>query len=177
VRAVVHLHANGRAAWAYGLDEEGEWHGLEREWDESGRLFYRARFVHGLQHGWQEQWDEQGRSLVRTRFVRGTGLDLWSCGSGCWEERHMVDCLREGYERLWVGRRNVFYEQSFRAGLEHGIERRWNDLGRLARGYPRYFVSGERVPKRAYLAARKSDPSLPVDRRDHDRPGRRWPRS
>ncbi len=177
MRAVVHLHANGRAAWAYGLDDEGQWHGLEREWDESGRLFYRTRFVHGLQHGWQEQWDEQGRSLVRTSFVRGTGLDLWFSGGGCWEERHMVDGLREGYERQWVGRRTVFHEQSFRAGLEHGIERRWNDRGALARGYPRYFVSGERVTKRAYLAAHESDPSLPVYRREHDRPGRRWPRS
>lgn len=163
--------------WACGLDAEGRWHGLEREWLVRGgawRLVYRARFRHGLQHGWQEQWDAQGRVLVRTHFVHGTGTDVWHGGAKGWEVRALRDGLRHGVERHFCDRRHVDHEQHFAEGLEHGIERRWTSRGTLVRGYPRFFLRGERVTKPAYLRAAASDPSLPAPRDRDDHPTRRF---
>ena len=43
-------------------------------------------------------------------------------------------------------------------GEWHGAKREW-DEGRLLRGFPRFFVRGERVSKRAYLKLVVAEPS------------------
>ena len=71
--------------------------------------------------------------------------------------------------------RSVWIERHWIRGNLHGIERKWNEQHRLRRGWPRYFVGGERVNKRQYLRAAKQDPALPrFDKRDH-LPERRFP--
>lgn len=161
--------------WAHevALDDEGRWHGLEREWQD-GRLVYHARFVHGVQHGLQEQWSARGSLLVRQRFVHGTGLDLYSDGTGGWEERWLERGERHGFERWWSSKRRIWRESHFARELSHGIEREW-DGERLLRGFPRFFVRGERVTKAAYLRACAADPTLPAYRDRDDRPTRRFP--
>lgn len=156
-------------------DERGRPHGLEREWDEQGRLRYRARYRHGLQIGKQEQWDERGRLVITTCFVGGTGLDLWYCGANNWEERHFERGERHGLERMWIGTGRVYREERFAGGLEHGIARAWNDLGRLRRGYPQYFVAGKKVDRRTYERARENDPTLPARTAEDDTPRRTPP--
>lgn len=175
-RVVARIDVTPQGTYAVKLDEEGRWHGLEREWNAAHRLIYRARFVHGMQHGEQAQWDDDGALLVTTTFVRGTGLDLWSDGHGGWEERWMVDGLRHGHERWWTSRSRVFREAFFAEAALHGIEREWNAAGRMRRGFPRYHVHDERVTKARYLRACAADPTLPPWRAADDRPKRRFPR-
>lgn len=173
--ARVYYHPTGAIDWETHYDEVGRLHGVERQQHESGRRRYRARWVHGRQHGLQQQWDEAGELLGETRFVDGTGVDLWFACGGLAEQREYVGGKRHGVERWWSGPREVWRECRWRAGREHGIEREWNDHGRLRRGFPRYWVDGERVTRRRYARARASDPTLPaIDPRD-DRPRRTPP--
>jgi len=162
---------------AMACDRDGLPHGLEREWHANGRVRYEARYVHGLQHGLQRQWDEHGRILVRTRFVRGTGLDLY-CGdvrpARISESRELVAGERHGFERWWTDGR-LWMEHHFQRGREHGIARSWSIEGRLKRGYPRYFVQGERVDRRTYLRRCADDTTLPVPQAADDRPFRPRP--
>lgn len=174
---VATFERTGRPVHAMTFDAEGRAHGLEREWHPSGRLRYEARYVDGLQHGLQRQWDEQGRLIVRTRLVRGTGLDLY-CGDlrpgVVSESRELVGGLRHGFERSWTDGK-LTEEKLFVRGVEHGISRRWTLAGKLERGWPRFFVRGQRVTRGAYVRACRSDASLPPWRAARDRASRARP--
>lgn len=167
---------SGTPAHAFSFDRDGRMHGLEREWHDDGRLRYEARWRHGAQHGVSRQWNVNGRLLVRTRFVAGTGLDIY-CGDRdrVTETREMREGHRHGFERWWWGASRVWSEGHFAVGLEHGIFREWNERGGLKRGFPRYFVQGERVDRRAYVRACESDPTLPRITSRDDRPNRKRP--
>src|SRR3954447_11198224 len=106
----------------------------------------------------------------------GTGVDLWRNNGSLSEGGDLRDGKWDGYERWWnhdnVG---VWLEKHFHENVEHGVSRDWNVKGRLRRGYPRYFVNGERVTKRQYVSACKRDPTLPLYRSDDDRPERSLP--
>lgn len=174
-RRRLYRHENGAPAWEIGYDARGRMHGVEREWYASGQRLYRVLWRHGLPTGLAEQWDERGRRILSTRFVAGTGLDLWHCGFGLFTETWLVRGLPHGPERDWVGATRVTSERWFAAGLRHGIEREWNGAGKLARGFPRYWVAGERVDRRTYSRARHTDATLPaIDAKD-DRPRRTPP--
>ena len=140
-----------------------------------GRTKWRARWVHGVQHGLQQQWDEHGNLLTATRFVRGTGLDLWFDGGRLSESRQFVDGHLHGPERWWSGARDVWLEIQFWRGQKHGLERQWNNRGRLRRGYPKYFVHDQQVTRRAYEQARRSDATLPALSPREGRPQRTPP--
>ncbi len=176
-RLITALDENDSPLHALASDENGQPHGLEREWHPSGRLGYEARYEHGLQHGLQRQWDERGRLVVRTRFVRGTGLDLY-CGDlrpgVVSESRELAAGLCHGFERWWTDRK-LTREAHFVDSWEHGVTRSWTLAGKMERGWPRYFVRGERVDRRAYLRACKSDETLPHWRARDDRPTRPRP--
>jgi hypothetical protein len=81
-----------------------------------------------------------------------------------------------GYE-WWLreDQRSVWAERHWWEGQVHGIEREWNAQGRLKRGYPRYYFSGERVSKRAYLRALTVDSNLPAFRVEDNQPQRCFP--
>lgn len=55
------------------------------------------------------------------------------------------------------------------------IQRQWTANGKLRRGYPQYFVQGERVNKRHYVQACRADPTLPPWRAEDDQPQRPLP--
>ncbi len=179
--ARVYYHSTGAIDWETHYDAQGRQHGVERQEFPDGRLMYRARYRHGLQIGWQEQWDATGRLVIRKRFVNGTGADLWWGCCNCAgafalaEERYFVAGQRHGPERWWNPDGTVYSEAWYFKGVEHGIAREWNDAGRMRRGFPRYFVKGERVTLRAYEKARRDDPTLPERTEQDSLPARPLP--
>ena len=58
----------------------------------------------------------------------------------------------------------------------HGIQRKWNwKTRKLRRGYPQFYLYGEKVAKRQYIQACKTDSSLPPYLSKDDAPSRRLP--
>jgi hypothetical protein len=102
---------------------------------------------------------------------------LWFQAAGVLsEEREYRDGQRHGYERWWCADNQTVGEEShYWHGIEHGIFRQWNAQRRLRRGYPRYFVQGQRVTKRQYVRACHHDPTLPPFVADDNQPFRSCP--
>jgi antitoxin component YwqK of YwqJK toxin-antitoxin module len=160
---------SGLPEMEYGL-RDGLIHGAFRTWVGDGQLSEEATYVDGKEHGESHQYQD-GVCIGTYTMVHGTGLDLWCSAPGILaEERAMRDGQRHGFERWWSGDNQTIYEEShFHHGTEHGIFRQWNRQGRLSRGYPRYYVNGQRVAKRQYLRACLTDPTLPpFDAADND---------
>lgn len=174
----------GRRAWSetgqldmeYGVQDE-RMHGWYRTWHENGQLCEMTWYEQGQEHGTNKQYDEQGNLIGTYTMVHGTGVDLWFAKPGViTEERHYQGGAHHGYERWWTGDNQTISEEShFWHGVEHGIFREWNEAGRLRRGYPSYFVSGNRVNKRQYMRACQQDPTLPPFSADDNVPTRQLP--
>jgi antitoxin component YwqK of YwqJK toxin-antitoxin module len=158
----------------------GARHGIEYRWS-NGFLLSAEPYVDGRAHGTAQQWDDAGRLIGTYTLVHGTGIDLW------WGERedesiclaevhHMKDGSPHGFE-WWVNddQRSVWQERHWKERTLHGIERVWNLQGRLRRGYPRYWVDGQKVTKRQYLRACKTDEALPPFRAEENAPERTFP--
>jgi hypothetical protein len=107
--------------------------------------------------------------------VHGTGLDAWFTIGRLSETREYVDGARHGFERWWVNRRTVLQETHFVGGLEHGVAREWGDTGTLRRGFPKFWIGGGQVTRRAYVRALASDASLPRFDPQDDAPRRTAP--
>jgi hypothetical protein len=167
---------HGRLVQEFAL-KDGLLHGLERHWAPDGMLEFETCYVEGLEHGTAKQWLD-GRLLGTYRMDGGTGVDLWRHADGTLaEERHCMGGDRHGFERWWNGDdRTVWLEGHYQRGKPHGILREWNRRARLRRGYPQYFVDGDRVTKRQYLKAAAADPSLPLFREADNLPERPLPR-
>jgi len=115
----------------------------------------------------------------------GTGLDLWwreygEGGAGrtvyLAEARFLRCGERHGFE-WWINpdQGSVSEERHCRAGRLHGIEREWNRRGRLRRGFPRYWLAGERVTRARYLKAWATEGGLPLFRPADNQPARAFP--
>lgn len=151
-------------------DVEDEWalaggvyHGMHYRWDEHGKLLSAIPYHEGREHGTARQWLLDGAFVGTYTMEHGTGLDL------CWQERHDdgevggVYLAEASYRRngkphgfeWWINpdQLSVSAERHWRGGELHGVERAWNDRGRLRRGFPRYWLAGERVTKARYLEA------------------------
>lgn len=165
----------------------GRRHGWFFRWDVPGQRTSAEPWVDGLPHGTAYQWRDDGSILGCYTMDRGTGFDLWwaqGCDApdpdGCMPE-HLaeVHSMRggrpHGFEWWLTDDETVHSERHWHEGELHGIEREWNGHGRIARGYPRYWVRGVRVDKRRYLRAAAADPTLPPWREDDGRPARDFP--
>jgi hypothetical protein len=153
-------------------------HGLCLEWWPNGELAFSERYVDGTLHGPARHWDDRGKLLLETRYLRGTGVDLWCelhTNRTLAEETRIQHGRLHGVRRQWSNWRSVWLEEHYFEGQEHGIFRQWNNKGRLARGFPQYFVRGRRVDRRAYLRAAKTDKTLPAWRSAENRPYRSLP--
>jgi hypothetical protein len=152
--------------------------GWERRWDDDGRLNFESFRIDGAEHGVIRQWCE-GRLIGWYVMDHGTGVDLWRDDDGfLQEERYLKGQGRHGFERWWSDRNSrIWWEQHFWENVEHGIERKWLRGDWLSRGYPRYYVKGERVTKRQYLSAAKKDPTLPPFCEEDNRPERPLPQA
>lgn len=156
-------------------------HGTEYSWYFDGLLTLTEPYEEGLVHGTAKQWAADGTLLGTYTLIHGTGIDLWrgqrEDGSvRLAEVYYMRDGCRHGYE-WWLNedQASVYIERHWWSCKLHGIEREWNEQGRLRRGYPKYFVSGKQVTKQAYLKAAETDPTLPRFRAEDNEPARTFP--
>jgi antitoxin component YwqK of YwqJK toxin-antitoxin module len=175
--------AAGELIYDCGL-RDGRPHGMAFRLDAPGRVLSAIPYAAGLEHGLARQWSADGRRVIGSyRMRHGTGIDLW------WQEtftnpprrylaevRYVRKGQLHGFE-WWLNedQRSVYQERHWRQGKLHGIEREWNRKGGLRRGYPRFFVGGERVGRTAYERAQATDPSLPQYRAIDDRNPRAFP--
>ena len=160
----------------------GKKHGREYVWDDfSGNLESVEPYVNGKMHGLAKQYGQNGKVIGTYRFVRGTGYDIWRYerrdGSiGVSEIFTVRDGSLHGHE-WWLrsDQHSVWHERHWQQGKYHGIERMWNDKNRLKRGYPKYWIQGQKVRKRVYLKAAEQDKSLPKFQDKDNRPRRKFP--
>ena len=174
-----HFHASGelRGECAFRV---GVQHGMLYRWDEPSKLLSAEPYENGVPHGTAYQWADDGRLIGTYTLDHGTGIDLWwhdwSDGSVTLAEVHsMQDGAPHGFEWWLNPDERLWWERHWQRWKLHGIEREWNTRGRLCRGYPRYWVHGERVTKRQYLKAAAQDPSLPPFRAEENEPQRTFP--
>jgi hypothetical protein len=161
--------------------KNGQRHGREYIWDETGALESVEPYVNGKIHGLAKQYNRNGKVIGTYRFVRGTGFDIWRYGRengsiGISEIFCVQDGSLHGYE-WWLrdDQRSVWHERHWQRGQYHGIERMWNAKGALKRGYPKYWVRGQTVDKRSYLKAANQDKSLPTYQEKDNRQQRKFP--
>lgn len=142
-----------------------------------GALMYAEPFMRGVVHGLAKQFDTQGRLLLVSPFKKGTGTDFWCDEHGCLSEEHsLVEGKPSGTERWWnPDQKTIYCETEWLNGKWHGATRYWTD-GRLDRGFPRFFVRGRRVSKRAYMGFAEQDASLPPYLQEADSPVRTLPK-
>lgn len=159
----------------------GKRHGIEYRWDDTGWLVSAEPYIDGLPHGVAKQWSSDGKLIGTYTLKRGTGYDVWRDVNAAGkvyvsEIRYMKDGQPQGFE-WWFDedQHNLFIERHWHAGVLHGIEREWNAQGRIARGWPRYYRHGERVTKRQYIQACKSDSTLPTFYEKDQSPRRNFP--
>ena len=161
--------------------KNGRKHGREYIWDETDSLESVEPYADGKLHGLAKQYNRSGKVIGTYRFVHGNGYDIWRYeredGSIAISEIFTIqDGALNGYE--WWPRddqHSLWHERHWKQGLPHGIERRWNQKGSLKRGYPKYWINGQAVNKRAYLKACQADKSLPKFREKDNLPRRKFP--
>jgi hypothetical protein len=162
----------------------GRPHGVAYRLDQPGKVLSATPYKGGLEHGLAKQWSSDGQRLIGSyRMRNGTGVDLW------WQEtftdpprpylaevRFVLRGQLHGFE-WWLNadQRSLYEERHWGYGKQHGIERAWNRKGRLRRGFPRFFVAGERVSRRAYERAQADELSLPKPRPADDSNRRAFP--
>ena len=154
--------------------------GREYQWDDDGRLMLIEPYVNGKVHGIAKQYGRDGTVIGTYSLRHGTGFDVWRAESvdgviSISEVHTLRDGLPHGYEWWLIRPHVVWHELHWCEGQLHGIERLWNAANKLSRGYPKYWVNGERVDKRKYLRAVKNDLSLPPVRQQDNSPRRKFP--
>jgi len=174
------FHSTGELLLEYPM-RDGLLHGVVYRCDDPGKVTSAEPWSNGLPHGTARQYSRDGSLLGTYRMKRGTGLDLWwndidPRAPRLSEARYLVDGKWHGFE-WWLldNQKGVREERHFADGQLHGIEREWNGSGRLRRGFPRYWVRGERVTKRQYVQACAADPALPRFRVADNHPRRTFP--
>jgi hypothetical protein len=161
--------------------KNGQKHGREFIWNDHGALESVEPYVEGKMHGLAKQYGQDGKVIGTYRFVRGTGYDIWrhqmEDGTiGISEIHSLQEGLPHGYEWwLKLDQHSVSHERHWHKGMVHGIERMWNDKGRLQRGYPKFWIQGQAVSKRVYLKAAAQDQTLPPFEERDNHPQRRFP--
>lgn len=170
----------GELEWEFPL-KDGRYDGIAYRWASAGVLLSAEPYKDGLPHGIAKQWAIDGRLMGTYTMHHGTGIDLWWGGSGSdtyrlSEARYLVQGQRHGYE-WWIdtNQHEVSEERHCWHGQLHGIERVWNEDGRLRRGYPRYYLHGEQVTKRHYMQACRTAPELPLFQAVDNLPARTFP--
>lgn len=160
--------------------KNGKKHGWEYHWD-GERLSWAVPYDNGREDGTIRMWGTSGVLLGFYTMDRGTGIDLWwnefESGSQLTEARFVVDNLMDGYE-YWFekGSPGVLQKEKWWSkGSLHGIEREWNDWGRLRRRFPKYWIHGEQVDKRKYERAAKVDTTLKPFRIEDNQRSRVFP--
>jgi len=161
----------------------GRRHGREYRLDVPGKLLSATAYRNSIEDGLARQWSDDGRLIGTYRMRNGTGVDLW------WQEtwkkprrpylaevHFMLNGRRHGFE-WWLNenQRSVYQERHWLHDEAHGIEREWDETGRLRPGFPKFYVGGGRVARRVYERERDGDPTLPPFRTEDNQPQRNFP--
>ena len=161
--------------------KNGKRHGREYIWDEEGALESVEPYVNGKLHGLAKQYNPKGKVIGTYRFVHGTGYDIWrherDDGSiGISEIFTVFDGALNGFE-WWLrdDQHSVSHERNWKQGKYHGIERMWNHKNTFRRGYPKYWIDGQKVSRRVYLKAAEKDETLSSYKESENRPHREFP--
>lgn len=158
---------------------DGKKHGNELRFYPDGQLMSVEPHRNGREHGKATQFASDGSVLIYYVLKDGIGLDLWCHDDGSLSEEHCFpDSGDIGYSRWWnEDNRSIYLEESWLNGSGwHGILREWNRKGKLCRGFPKFYVTGQRLTKRQYLRACESDQSLPPYHSEQDKPYRTLPK-
>jgi hypothetical protein len=155
--------------------ENGRAHGSAIQWNEDGKLELVEPYSEGKVHGTARQYSRGGRVVGTYKLVHGTGLDVWRVEFGGRVYVSEIHSLRDGLPdgpELWFnfGARvpTLWHERFWRRGELHGIERMWNSRGNLGRGFPKFWILGQKVSRRRYAQLAKTDKSLrPVREKDN----------
>ena len=148
-----------------------------------GVVTFAEHYSNGVAHGSARQWSPDGELIGTYTMNHGTGLDLWRAKDNWGNGRVYLSEARFVKEGKWHGfewwlnedQKSVHGEHHFWENLQHGIQRSWNNQGRLRRGYPRYWVRNVRLTKRKYLRECTKDSSLPPYRDRDNLPARKFP--
>ena len=175
------FHESGELEYEWPLKNDLT-HGIVYRSDIPGKLLSAEPYFNGLPHGVAKQWSDDGKLMGTYTMRHGTGLDLWWCGYGrrgspyLSEARYVKNGKWQGFE-WWLNpdQKSVSQERHFQDDQMHGIERSWNQRGSLRRGYPKYWVKGQRITKRQYLRECANDATLPFFRQKDNRPYRNFP--
>ncbi|HLF00527.1 MAG TPA: hypothetical protein VI547_01030, partial [Anaerolineales bacterium] len=160
--------------------KDGFYHGTVYRWGFSGTLILSRPYVAGKQHGKVWQWSDDGSLLGTYTMNHGTGIEIhWTQGGADSMLPRLVRPMRDGklhgYE-WWIDENEILSgELHWVDGQWHGIDRCWNAKGRLKRGFPKYYIHGQRVAKRQYTKACISDPTLPKFNPADNTPKRKFP--
>ena len=171
-------HPSGLPANEYAF-QNGNKHGWQYFWNTEGNLISAQPYERGLQHGTAYQWANEGRLLGTYTMEQGNGFDLWwsedEDGNATLAEAYsFVSGQLHGYE--WqFSNGQLRAEKHWYLDKLHGIERLWDQKSKLARGFPRYWLHGERVHKPTYLKAATLDSTLPPLLPEENHPNRRFP--
>lgn len=163
------------------VNRAGQTHGVKLWWYENGQLQLAEPYCRGLIHGTATQWAADGRKLGTYTLDHGCGFDIWrgltEDGDIHIAEVHsLVEGWLHGYQWWFNEDHTLYWERHWHRGKLHGIEREWNDAGRVCRASPKYWVNDQQLDKRRYIRACLLDGTLPpFDVADRDRQ-RRFPK-
>lgn len=162
------------------MNDKGRNHGLVLEWHENGQMQLAEPYVDGVIHGTARQWHHDGSFLGTYTLDHGTGFDIWrdkrEDGEVVITEIHSLHHGElHGFQWWFEYDQTLCWERHFRENQLHGIEREWNDHGRLRRDTPRYWIKDEKVNKRRYLRAARGDDTLPPFRPEDQQRDRVFP--
>lgn len=141
------------------FDRGGRRHGIEVSRNAAGAVEWQQRWLHGEMHGFALQYDDTGDLLCRSRFIRGAGLDIWVQNGSIVETREVRNNLLHGFER-WGHPLLPYEERHYLLGKQAGLARRWVGT-QLEEGFPKYFVDDKEVSARQYQRVRKMNGTLP----------------
>lgn len=159
--------------------KDGKKHGNELYFTHNGLLISIEPYRNGVPHGKAKQFADNGSVLICYTMQNGVGLDLWCHSDGSLSEEHYYPASGElGYNRWWnEDNKSIYSEESWLDGSGwHGICREWNSKGRLCRGFPQFYVKGQRLKKNQYLRACELDAILPRYHPQQDVPYRTLPK-
>jgi hypothetical protein len=161
--------------------KDGLKHGWEFTWDDEGALVLVEPYVKGKIHGTGKQYGRRGNVIGTYTLSHGTGLDIWrqekEDGTIFVSEIHRLqEGFPHGYEWHFASSQGEpWYERHWYMGKVHGIERIWNNKGKLRRGSPTFYVLGRAVSKQTYLRFARDDGTLPAYREEDNLPHRNFP--
>ncbi len=146
----------------YGL-RNNQMHGWFRTWYSNGMLCEESYYLEDKEHGIAKQFNDQGELIGTYQMNYGTGVDLWYQEKASWRKNDTIKMVSATATNVGgMGITKPFTVSStFSKALNMAFIESGTRKVRLGRGFPKYFVKGEKVTLVQYLKACSQDESLP----------------